>query len=142
MQAPHLVPGLPAPSALSRGAWVLPNSCRGAAATENAMQVDRLISFFCFTFLTHCAGEGLQYKTMTVNILSVLLLSRFSRVRLCATPYTEAHQAPRPWDSPGKNAGVGCHFLLQCIKVKSESKVAQSYRALSDPMDCSYLGCV
>ena len=47
---------------------------------------------------------------------------------------------PRPWDSPGKNTGVGCHFLLQCIKVKSESEVAQSCLTLSDPMDCSLLG--
>ena len=45
---------------------------------------------------------------------------------------------PRPWDSPGKNTGVGCHFLLQCMKVKSE--VAQSFPTLSDPMDCSLLG--
>ena len=44
---------------------------------------------------------------------------------------------PRPWDSPGKNTGVGCHFLLQCMKVKSESEVAQSCLTLSDPMDCS-----
>ena len=44
---------------------------------------------------------------------------------------------PRPWDSPGKNTGVGCHFLLQCMKVKSESEVAQSRPTLSDPMDCS-----
>ena len=44
---------------------------------------------------------------------------------------------PRPWDSPGKNAGVGCHFLLQCMKVKSESEVTQSCPTLSDPMDCS-----
>ena len=43
----------------------------------------------------------------------------------------------RPWDSPGKNIGVGCHFLLQCMKVKSESEVAQSCLPLSDPMDCS-----
>ena len=42
-----------------------------------------------------------------------------------------------PWDSPGKNTGVGCHFLLQCMKVKSESEVAQSCLTLSDPMDCS-----
>ena len=47
---------------------------------------------------------------------------------------------PHPWDSPGKNTGVGCHFLLQCMKVKSESKVAQSYPTLSDPMDCSLPG--
>ena len=45
-----------------------------------------------------------------------------------------------PWDPPGKNTGVGCHFLLQCIKVKSESEVAQSCPTLSDPMDCSLPG--
>ena len=43
---------------------------------------------------------------------------------------------PRPWDFPGKNTGVGCHFLLQCIKVKSESEVAQLCPTLSDPTDC------
>ena len=42
-----------------------------------------------------------------------------------------------PWDSPGKNTGVGCHFLLQCMKVKSESEVVQSCPTLRDPMDCS-----
>ena len=47
---------------------------------------------------------------------------------------------PRPWDSPGKNTGVGCHFLLQCMKVKSENEVAQSCPTLSDPMDCSLTG--
>ena len=45
-----------------------------------------------------------------------------------------------PGDSPGKNTGVGCHFLLQCMKVKSESEVAQSCPTLSDPMDCSLTG--
>ena len=44
---------------------------------------------------------------------------------------------PRPWDSPGKNTGVGCHFLLQCMKVKSESEVSQSCSTPSDLMDCS-----
>ena len=44
---------------------------------------------------------------------------------------------PRPWDSPGKNTGVSCHFLLQCMKVKSEREVAQSCLTLSDPMDYS-----
>ena len=46
----------------------------------------------------------------------------------------------QPWDSPGKNTGVGCHFLLQCMKVKSESEVAQPCPTLSDPMDCSLPG--
>ena len=47
---------------------------------------------------------------------------------------------PRPWDSPGKNTGVGCHFLLQCMKVKTESEVVQSCSTLRDPMDCSLPG--
>ena len=71
-------------------------------------------------------------------MLLLLLLSPFSRVRLCATPETDG--LPRPWDSPGKNTGVACHFLLQCIKVKSESEVAQSCPTLSDPMDCNLPG--
>ena len=45
---------------------------------------------------------------------------------------------PCPWDSPGRNTGVGCHFLLQCMKVKSESEVAQSCLTLSDPMAAAY----
>ena len=48
--------------------------------------------------------------------------------------------SPRPWDSPGKNTGVGRHFLLQCLKVKRESEVAQSCPTLSDPMNCSLPG--
>ena len=79
-------------------------------------------------------------KYLTIVPVLLLLLSHFSRVRLCATPQTAAHQAPRPWDSPGKNIGVGCHFLLQCMKVKNESEVAQSCLTLSNPMDCSLPG--
>ena len=52
----------------------------------------------------------------------------------------EPTRLPGPRDSPGKNTGVGCHFLLQCRKVKSESEVAQSCLTLSDPMDCSLPG--
>ena len=121
-------------------------------------------------------------------LLLLLLLSLFSHVQLCATPWTAAYQAflsmgfsrqehwsglpfpspmhesgkwkgsrsvvsdsvqshrrkptrlSHPWDSPGKNTGVGCHFLLQCVKVKSESEVAQSCPTLSDPVDCSLRG--
>ena len=47
---------------------------------------------------------------------------------------------PRPWDSPGKNTGMGCHFLLQCMKVKSEREVAQSCPTLNYPMDWSLPG--
>jgi len=56
-------------------------------------------------------------------------------LQLC--PRQQPTRLPRPWDSPGKNTGVACHFLLQCMKVKSESEVAQSCLTLSDPMDCS-----
>ena len=73
-------------------------------------------------------------------MLLLLLLSHFSHVWLCATPLMAGHQAPHPWDSPGKNTGVDYHFLLQCMKVKSESKVTQSCPTLSDPMDCSLPG--
>ena len=61
----------------------------------------------------------------------------------CPTAWPHGLQPTRllcPWDSPGKNNGVGCHFLLQCIKVKSQSEVAQSCLTLSDPMDCSLPG--
>ena len=70
----------------------------------------------------------------------LLLLSRFSRVRLCATPWRQPTRLHHPWDSSGKNTGVGCHCLLQCMKVKSESEVAQSCPTLCDPMDCSLSG--
>ena len=70
----------------------------------------------------------------------LLLLSGFSRVRLCATSQMATTRIPHTWDSPGKNTGVGCHFLLQCMKVKSEREVAQSCPTLSDPMDCSLPG--
>ena len=55
-------------------------------------------------------------------------------------PRRQPTRLPRPWDSLGKNTGVGCHFLLQCRKVKSESEVAQSCLTPSDPMDCSLPG--
>ena len=76
---------------------------------------------------------------ITLNFC-MLLLGCFSRVGLCVTPETAATRLLHPWDSPGKNTGVGCHFLLQCIKVKSESEVTQSCLTPSDPTDCSLPG--
>ena len=72
--------------------------------------------------------------------MDMLLLSLFSRFRLCVTPQTAAHKAPRPWHSPGKNTGVGCHFLLQGMKMKSESEFAKSCPTPRAPMDCSLPG--
>ena len=87
-----------------------------------------------------------SFWSVTGNIhsccfLQLLLLSHFNRVRLCVTPETAAHQAPpslgfsrqEPWS-------MGCHFLLQRMKVKSESKVVQLCPTLRDPMDCSLPG--
>ena len=88
------------------------------------------------------SSQKIHFSIMNgvLQFMLLLLLSRFSHVQLCATPKTAAHQAPRPWDSPGKNTGVGCHFLLQCMKGKSESEVAQLCPTLSNPMDCSLPG--
>ena len=63
--------------------------------------------------------------------------------QLCLTlcdPIDGGPPGSPPWDSPGKHTGVGCHFLLQCMKVKSENEVAQSCPTLRDPMDCSLPG--
>ena len=70
----------------------------------------------------------------------LMLLSRLSGVRLCATHRRQPTRLPSPWDYPGKNTGVGCHFLLQCMKVKNEREVAQLCPTLCDPMDCSLPG--
>ena len=63
-----------------------------------------------------------------------------SCLTLCNPHRWQPTRLPCPWDSPGKNTAVGCHFLLQCMKVKSESEVAQSCPTLSNPMDCSLTG--
>ena len=71
------------------------------------------------------------------TLLLLLLLSCFSRVRLCATPWTAVHQAPPYLGLSSQEHWSSCHFLLQCMKVKSQSEVTQSCPTLSYPMDCS-----
>ena len=71
-------------------------------------------------------------------LLLLLLLSRFSHVRFLRPHRRQPTSLLCPWDSPGKNTGVGFHFLLQCMKMKS--KVAQSCLTLCDPIDCSLPG--
>ena len=75
-------------------------------------------------------------------MMLLLLLSRFTVVSDSVRPHRrQPTRLPHlAWDSPGKNTGVGCHFLLQCMKVKSESEGAQSCLTLSDPMGCSLPG--
>ena len=70
----------------------------------------------------------------------LLLLSRFSHVFSVQPHRQQPTRLRRPWDSQGKNTGVGCHFLLRCMKVKSESEATQLCPTLSDPMDCSLPG--
>ena len=89
--------------------------------------------WFSLSFLIYVILEKSCYVLL-------LLLSCLSRVRLCATHRRQPTKLPCPWESPGKNTGVGCHCLLQCMKVKSESEVAQSCPTLSDPIYCSLPG--
>ena len=99
---------------------------------------------------THTAKTS--HLASVVCILDTLIHSPYYRWRDCCcyissvmSDSVQPHRwqptrLPRPWDSLGKNSGVGCHFLLQCMKVKSESEVAQSCSTLRDPMDCSLPG--
>ena len=76
-------------------------------------------------------------------IFNLCVAAAAKSLQLCPTLQPHRRQRirlPRPWDSPGKSTGVGCHFLLQCMKVESESGVTQSCPTLSDPMDCSLPG--
>ena len=70
----------------------------------------------------------------TVSPITLLLLL------LRLSHFSQPTRLPHPWDSPGKNTGVGCHFLLQCVKVKSQSEVAQSCPTLCEPIDSSLPG--
>ena len=90
------------------------------------------------------------WKTLSLNHLPESLLVQHAAAAAAANSL-QSCQTERPhrqqptrllclWDSPGKNTGVGCHFLLQCMKVKSESEVTQSGLTLSNPMDCSLPG--
>ena len=80
-----------------------------------------------------------------VTRLAYLRTAAAAAKSLQSCPTVQPHRRqltrlPRPWDSPGKKTGVGCHFLLQYMKVKSESEVFQSCPTPSDPMDCSLPG--
>ena len=98
-----------------------------------------------------CILKGKKWSSSVRDLISVffyfllyyllLLLPIASVVSDSVRPQRrQPTKLPRPWDSPGKNTGVGCHCLLQCIKVKSESEVVQSCLTPSDPMVCSAPG--
>ena len=94
-----------------------------------------------FTLMIH-KGAHMIHKGVHPFRLSHSLAAAKSSVMSDSVQLHRSQPArlPRPWDSPGKNTGVGCHFLLQCMKVKSESEVAQSCPTLNDPIDGSLPG--
>ena len=85
-----------------------------------------------------------EFFCLFIYLLAILHTAAAKSLQSCPTlcdPIRwQPTRLPCPWDSPGKNTGVGCHFLLQCMKVKSESEVTQSCLTLRDPMDCSLPG--
>ena len=85
----------------------------------------------------------LMYYAFTLDSVFKSAAAASKLLQSCLTlcnPIDDSPLGSCLWDSPGKNTGVGCHFLLQCIKVKRKSEVAQSCLTLSDPMDCSLPG--
>ena len=115
---------IPEPSRLSRSAGSL-----GSALANRCLHSD------CWNGLIGLDQDEDRGKSLLLLLLSRLVVSdSVQRQRRQPT------RLPRPWDSPGMNTGVGCHFPLQCMKVKSESEVAQSCLTPSDPMDCNLPG--
>ena len=108
----------------------------------------------------HVSKQRKEKKVVKVNIelqedftrslnlnwgfISISTITAAKSLQSCPTLYDPIDgsppSSPLPWDSPGKNTGVGCHFLLQCMKMKSESETAQSCPTLSYPTDCSLPG--
>ena len=90
-------------------------------------------------YISNISPKGWLFEYCQLHHAAAAAKSLQSCPTLC-DPIQQSTRLPHPWDSPGKNTGVGCHFLLQCMKVKSDSEVAQSCPTLSDPMDCSLPG--
>ena len=91
----------------------------------------------------HFSKEEIQSQQTHENMINLTNYCCWATSVVSDSVRPHRHQPTRlpcPWDSPGKNTGVGCHFLLQCVKVKSESEVTQSCPTLSNPMDCSLPG--
>ena len=107
----------------------IPRTCYGREPCVSVTCVPRSAAS-CPSSQPHIPSHCLGLRLCCCQVASVM--SHSVRPQRC-----KPTRLPRPWDSPGKNTGVGCHFLLQCMKVKSESEVAQSCLTPSDHMDCS-----
>ena len=114
-----------------------------------------LVFFFFSFYFQHFKYINISWHSWSAKFLrksSLLIFWAFLNICCCCCqvisvvsdsvrPYRwQPTRLPRPWDSPGKYNGVGCHFLLQSMKVKSESEVTQSCPTLRDSMDCSLPG--
>ena len=93
------------------------------------------VTHLCLTLCNHmgCSTPGFPVHHQLPELSQFLVAAATAAKLLQSCPTLRPHRRqptrhPRPWDSPGKNTGVGCHFLLQCMKVKSQSKVAPSCR--------------
>ena len=116
-------------TSITKLAWEVSNSGRQVTQESRPALLDSSYWFNCTVYQL-----SVSLSTLRVTVLP-LQLSRFSRVWLCATPWTAAHQAPPSLGFSRQEHWSSCHFLLQCMKVKSESEVAQSCPTLSNPMD-------
>ena len=94
--------------------------------------LERYLSHFCIPQHSSIPCSWQVYGASLMSLLITSVVSDSMR-----THRQQPTRLPCPWDSPGKNTGVDCHFLLQCMKVESESEVAQSCPTLGNPMDCS-----
>ena len=104
------------------------------------LSITNLISLLHLTMFLEISVFTDSNSSHSKYHLLLLLLHHFSCVRLCMTPQRQPTRILCPQDSPGKITGVGCHFLLQSMKVKSESEVTQSCLTPRNPMDCSLQG--
>ena len=134
------------PSAIQQPIWISENGYlikRRTGLAENAITYvsgNRLIVsaiFLCFFIHMHRQSQMLDNIVTCCSCCCYVTSVMSDSVRPHRRQPIRLHH---PWDSPGKSTGVGCHFLLQCMKVKSESEVTQSCLTLSDPMDCSLPG--
>ena len=120
---------------LTRGLW-------GRVDSHGALQLPRRRLCPCVP-VSVCALVDNSADTPGQHSYLDLPAAATKSLQLCPTLRPHRRQPTRlrcPWDSPGKDTGVDCHFLLQCVKEKSESEVSQSCLSLGDPMDCSLPG--
>ena len=114
---------------------------------KRLVELTSQLKVLSYTWLCHTWSQYLKRTTFFFHFISILLSTAAAAAaklfQSCPTAWPHRWQATghrHPWDSPGKNTGVGCHFLPQCMKMKSESEVTESCPTLSDPMDCSLPG--